>query len=147
MRPSDRLTFLALLCSEDASGIANLLTRMCLPSVVIDNGQNLEVEIPPTRHGRHGWFFFCKTTDFWILSVRGTIVLVNYVMWDWVSVKIFSTSLFVVALVFVVALAQCSFINYYPFHYICMCLSNSQHQLWLNLKPIWKNTVCFKWFC
>lgn len=36
--------------SEDASGIANLLTRMCLPSVVIDNGQNLEVEIPPTRH-------------------------------------------------------------------------------------------------
>lgn len=64
MRLSDRFTFLVLLCSEDASGIANLLTRMCLPSVVIDNGQSLEVEIPPTRHGRHVNSFSVRSLTF-----------------------------------------------------------------------------------
>lgn len=35
---------------ETPENIAALLSRMCLKSVVVDNGQNVEVEIPPTRH-------------------------------------------------------------------------------------------------
>ncbi|KAM9274692.1 phenylalanine--tRNA ligase beta subunit isoform 4-T4 [Cariama cristata] len=35
--------------SETPSGLAKLLTRMCLKSHVIGNGNNIEVEIPPTR--------------------------------------------------------------------------------------------------
>ncbi|XP_058043735.1 phenylalanine--tRNA ligase beta subunit isoform X3 [Ahaetulla prasina] len=35
--------------SETPSSLAKLLTRMCLKSHVIGNGNNIEVEIPPTR--------------------------------------------------------------------------------------------------
>ena len=37
--------------SEEASTIANLLTRMCLRSEVVDEGKSINVEIPPTRAG------------------------------------------------------------------------------------------------
>nr|XP_006815108.1 PREDICTED: phenylalanine--tRNA ligase beta subunit-like [Saccoglossus kowalevskii] len=36
--------------SESADTLARLLTRMCLKSEVIDNGENIKVEVPPTRH-------------------------------------------------------------------------------------------------
>ncbi|XP_041479913.1 phenylalanine--tRNA ligase beta subunit-like [Lytechinus variegatus] len=35
--------------SESADRIANLLTKMCLPSKVIEGGKKLSVEVPPTR--------------------------------------------------------------------------------------------------
>ena len=37
--------------SEEASTIANLLTRMCLKSEVVDEGKSIQVEVPPTRAG------------------------------------------------------------------------------------------------
>lgn len=36
--------------NESAESIASLLTRMCLKSVVTDDGQRLSIEVPPTRH-------------------------------------------------------------------------------------------------
>ncbi|XP_077978083.1 phenylalanine--tRNA ligase beta subunit-like [Glandiceps talaboti] len=36
--------------NEKADSVANLLTRMCLKSEVVDGGDNVKVEIPPTRH-------------------------------------------------------------------------------------------------
>ena len=36
--------------NESPSDIADMLTRMCLKSEVIDGGKNIEVEVPPTRH-------------------------------------------------------------------------------------------------
>jgi hypothetical protein len=41
--------FLWIFFSESAEKIADLLTRMCLNSEVKDNGESIEVEIPPTR--------------------------------------------------------------------------------------------------
>lgn len=35
---------------ESASTLAQLLTKMCLPSIVVNDGLNIEVDIPPTRH-------------------------------------------------------------------------------------------------
>ena len=43
------LLFLWIFFSESAEKIADLLTRMCLNSEVKDNGESIEVEIPPTR--------------------------------------------------------------------------------------------------
>ena len=37
--------------NEPADSIANLLTRMCLPSEVVEEGKAVKVEIPPTRAG------------------------------------------------------------------------------------------------
>ena len=37
--------------NESAESIAKLLTRMCLRSEVIDGGQSIKIEIPPTRAG------------------------------------------------------------------------------------------------
>lgn len=34
---------------ESPERVADLLTRMCLQSEVIDDGKNVKVEIPPTR--------------------------------------------------------------------------------------------------
>ncbi|XP_070561623.1 phenylalanine--tRNA ligase beta subunit-like [Ptychodera flava] len=36
--------------SEDAKSVASLLTRMCLKSEVLEDGEHIKVEIPPTRH-------------------------------------------------------------------------------------------------
>ena len=41
--------FYSLLFSENAENMANLLTRMCLNSEVKDDGESIDVEIPPTR--------------------------------------------------------------------------------------------------
>ncbi|XP_033097809.1 phenylalanine--tRNA ligase beta subunit-like [Anneissia japonica] len=35
--------------NESADDIASLLTKMCLASEVVDNGENVNVEVPPTR--------------------------------------------------------------------------------------------------
>lgn len=43
---------------ESASTLAQLLTKMCLPSIVVNDGLNIEVDIPPTRHGQHNVFSF-----------------------------------------------------------------------------------------
>lgn len=37
--------------TETADNIAQLLTRMCLKSSVVEEGQAVEVEVPPTRAG------------------------------------------------------------------------------------------------
>ena len=43
-------TFTLLLGNrESPERVADLLTRMCLESEVIDGGKNVRVEIPPTR--------------------------------------------------------------------------------------------------
>ena len=36
--------------SETAEKLATLLTKMCLESTVVNSGEGIEVEIPPTRH-------------------------------------------------------------------------------------------------
>jgi phenylalanyl-tRNA synthetase beta chain len=36
--------------NESADRIADLLTRMCLKSVAVDDGRSVQVEIPPSRH-------------------------------------------------------------------------------------------------
>ena len=38
--------------AESAPSVASLLTRMCLKSEVVDDGENVKVEIPPTRSGK-----------------------------------------------------------------------------------------------
>uniref|UniRef100_A0A8C0IIC3 Phenylalanine--tRNA ligase beta subunit n=1 Tax=Bubo bubo TaxID=30461 RepID=A0A8C0IIC3_BUBBB len=44
------INYYFLFCfSETPSSLAKLLTRMCLKSHVIGNGNNIEIEIPPTR--------------------------------------------------------------------------------------------------
>lgn len=48
--PKHSLKITFVFCfSETPSSLAKLLTRMCLKSHVIGNGNNIEVEIPPTR--------------------------------------------------------------------------------------------------
>ena len=37
--------------TETADNIAQLLTRMCLKSSVVEEGRAVEVEVPPTRAG------------------------------------------------------------------------------------------------
>lgn len=44
-----KITILLFCFSETPSSLAKLLTRMCLKSHVIGNGNNIEIEIPPTR--------------------------------------------------------------------------------------------------
>ena len=38
--------------SESADNIAQLLTRMCLKSTVVEEGRAVEVEVPPSRAGK-----------------------------------------------------------------------------------------------
>lgn len=50
MKPCAIFKMIFFFCfSETPSSLAKLLTRMCLKSHVIGNGNNIEVEIPPTR--------------------------------------------------------------------------------------------------